>query len=574
MTEPASSPPMLRLETAVVEFLERIEQGEEPDRSALLARYPDVAGELAEFFGDFDRLDGFARPPPTTDVRLEPTVAHEAGVPGGGDATWRTNPSSAATVAWRIGPYEIIEEIGRGGMGVVYKARHLGLKRLVALKTILAGQMASAEDRSRFRAEALAAAKLSHPGIVPIFEVGEAAGQPYLAMPLVEGQSLAQLLRAGPLPPATAARLLGKIVAAVAYAHDSGVIHRDLKPGNILLAAGESSGSGHSIANSGEAWEPRITDFGLAKRLDADELTTTGQILGTPTYMSPEQASGRRHEVGPAADIYSLGAILYAMLTGRPPFVSENPIEVILQVIEREPPLPTKLQPGVPRELEWICLKCLEKKPVDRYPSAAELAADLDRYLRREPPAARRPTLNQRLRRWIRQKPLLAAHLIGLAVPLIVGQFIFAFHPGRELVYHLELCGVIGLWMIASVVCQWLMERQRTRQWPLYLWATADPLLLTATIGLMKSPLGVFVGGYMVLIAVSGMSGKTRLVAFTTASSLLGYLAFLVLRPEEARPPHYAIFAAANLALSGLAVGYQVWRMSVLREYYGEKPLG
>jgi serine/threonine-protein kinase len=288
--------------------------------------------------------------------------------------------------------------------------------------------------------------------------------------------------------------------------------------------------------------------------------------------MPPEQASGRRHEIGPAADIYALGAILYAMLTGQAPFHSENTIEIILQVLEREPPLPSSLQAQVPRELEWICLKCLEKKPADRYASAADLAADLDRFLRHEPPAARAPNIIQRARRWIRRKPVLAAHLIGLSAPLAVGQVVFAFHRARDLVYHGRLCGMLVLWMAASVLCQWLMERQRTLRWPLYLWAAADALLLTAMLSLMVPPLGVFVGGYLLLVAISAMSGQTRLVAFTTVISMLAYLLLLLLRPEEAPPLHYAVFAQITLALTGLAVGYQIWRMNVLREYYGERP--
>jgi serine/threonine protein kinase len=571
MNEPASPTSSHRLEAAVVEFVEGLERGESPDRAALLARYADVSVELAEFFADHDRMNHLARPPSSTDMQLDQTQSMHSGAPGSSDATWKSVTRFAAPSQLQIGQYEILEEIGRGGMGVVYKARHLGLKREVALKTILAGQFASPEDRSRFHAEAVAAAKLSHPGIVPIFEVGDAEGQPFFSMPLIAGHSLAQQIRSGPISPQSAARLLVKIATAVSYAHAHGVIHRDLKPGNILLAMGEESGE--IPAGLGlESCEPKITDFGLAKRLgDGDNLTTTGQILGTPSYMPPEQASGRRHEVGPAADIYALGAILYAMLTGRAPFVSENPVEVILQVIEREPPLPSSLRPGVPRELEWICLKCLEKSPQARYASAADLAADLHRYLRHEPPLAQQPGIAQRLRRWIRRKPVLAAHVIGLALTIAVGQIIFFVHPNRDLFYHLRLCGMLLLWMAASYVCQWLMERQRTREWPLYLWTAADALLLTATLRFMDGPLGLFIGAYILLVAVSGLAGRTQLVAFTTAASMLAHLLLMVLKPDVANPLHYAVFAQMTIALSGLAVGYQIWRMNVLQEYYGER---
>src|SRR5262245_45945403 len=450
MNEPASLPSSPRLESAIVEFHLQLERGQTPDRAALLQQYSDVADELAEFFADHDRLSNLARPSSPTNV-VEQTAIHEPGTPCSSDATWRSEPMFDELNSYRIGEYEIEKEIGRGGMGVVYKARHIGLDREVALKTILSGRFASAEDRSRFQAEAIAAAKLSHNGIVPIFEIGEAAGQPFFSMPLIEGQSLAERLRSGPLPPAVAARLLRKIAAAVAYAHSSGVIHRDLKPGNILLAPADSQ-CDLSTSEGLDACEPRITDFGLAKRLgDGAGLTMTGQILGTPSYMPPEQASGYRHDVGPAADIYALGAILYAMLTGRAPFVSDNPVELILHVIEREPPLPRSLVRYVPRALESICLKCLEKSPSDRYASATELAEDLDRFLQHEPPLARRPTPLHAFRRWVRRKPVLAAHLIGLAVPLVVVQLIFATHPARDIGYHSRLCGMLVFWMVASL---------------------------------------------------------------------------------------------------------------------------
>ncbi|MBW8884183.1 MAG: protein kinase [Planctomycetia bacterium] len=571
MNEPASLPSSSRLEAAVVEFHEQLERGQEPDRAELLRAYCDVADELAEFFADHDRMNNLAPPAPPMNL-TEQTAIHEPDTPRSTDATWRSAPIINAPNSFRIGEYAIEEEIGRGGMGVVYKARHTGLGREVALKTILSGRFASPEDRSRFQAEAIAAAKLSHKGIVPIFEIGEAAGQPFFAMPLIEGQSLAQRLRVGPLPPLVAARLLRKIAAAVAYAHSCGVIHRDLKPGNILLAPAADANCDLSTSEGLDACEPKITDFGLAKRLgDGAELTMTGQILGTPSYMPPEQASGYRHNAGPAADIYSLGAILYAMLTGQAPFVSDNPVELILHVIEREPLLPRSLVPHLPRAVESICLKCIEKNPKDRYPSATRLADDLDRFLRHEPPLARRPTTMHRLRRWVRRKPVLAAHLIGLAVPLVVGQMIFLAHPARELGYHLRLCGMLALWIAASVVCQWLFEQRRATNWPLYAWAAADTLLLTGTLCQMARPLGLFVGGYLVLVAISALAGKTNLVIFTTLSSMFALLLLFLLRPEEALPLHYALFAQVTIALAGLAVGYQAWRMNVLREYYGER---
>lgn len=269
-----------------------------------------------------------------------------------------------------FGDYEILSVLGRGGMGVVYKARQIALDRVVALKMILTGTLSSIEDLQRFRTEAEATARLQHSNIVAIYEVGEVEGQHFYSMEYIDGPSLIQRLKEGPLPGRVAARYLLSMARAIGHAHRHGILHRDLKPGNILLDQED---------------QPHITDFGLAKRLGTDSgQTHSGAILGTPSYMAPEQAAGKVKELGPACDIYGLGAVLYELLTGRPPFQAESSVDTIRHVLEQDPAPPSLLNPNVERDLETICLKCLEKDPQARYPSAEALAEDLNRYLNGE----------------------------------------------------------------------------------------------------------------------------------------------------------------------------------------------
>jgi serine/threonine-protein kinase len=292
----------------------------------------------------------------------------------------------------QIGEYDIIGELGRGGMGVVYQARHRQLGRVVALKMIRAGVHADADDLDRFLSEAQAVARLQHPGIVQIFDIGQQDGLPYFSLEFVEGRSLLARIAKEPLEPREAAALVEQIARAMQYAHDQGILHRDLKPANVLLTA---------------EGKPKITDFGLAKHLEegASASTQTGSIMGTPSYMSPEQASGISKELTPATDQYSLGALLYHLLTGRPPFLAAKPVETVLQVLHDEPVPPRQLQPTVPVDLETICLKALQKDSQRRYASCDELAADLRRYLSGEPIVARPVSLPERLWRWCRRNP-------------------------------------------------------------------------------------------------------------------------------------------------------------------------
>jgi serine/threonine protein kinase len=379
----------------VAEHRARCNAGERPGVAEYLRRFPRQGNTLAEELLRVERSLGPAG----------------AGLPAGSEKGVRVQ---------YFGDYELLEEIARGGMGVVYKARQVSLNRIVALKMILAGQLAGAEEVQRFRAEAEAAANLDHPGIVPIYEVGEHEGQHFFSMGYIEGESLARRLAEGPLPPREAARLLAEVAEAVAYAHGKGVIHRDLKPANILLAAigrpadaaaGSPAGARPPLAEL----TPRITDFGLAKRASGESgLTATGQVLGTPSYMPPEQASGRGHEATPTADVYSLGAVLYAMLVGRPPFQSASVMDTLRQVIEQEPVPPTRLDRTIDRDLETVCLKCLAKDPRRRYPSARELADDLQRFLRDEPVLARRPSALERASRWARE------HVLAVTVAMLL----------------------------------------------------------------------------------------------------------------------------------------------------------
>jgi serine/threonine-protein kinase len=304
-----------------------------------------------------------------------------------------------ATDLPRIPGYEVEAVLGRGGMGVVFRARHLRLNRLVALKMALAGAYAGPRERERFRREAETVAGLRHPNVVQLHDVGDWEGRPYFTMELVDGGSLAQKLDGVPWPPREAASLLGELAEAVEAAHRGGVVHRDLKPANILLTA---------------EGVPRVSDFGLARRLEGEAgLTRTGTALGTPAYMAPEQARGPTSAVGPAADIYALGAILYELLAGRPPFRGETAAETVLQVLSRDPVPPSHLNAKVPLDLETVCLKCLQKEPCDRYPTSSALAEDLRRFLQGEAIAARPERGMERLARRVRRRPALSAALAG-----------------------------------------------------------------------------------------------------------------------------------------------------------------
>lgn len=351
----------------------------------LVASYPHLERELRELWAtvqiteDFASFDGLLELSDGTPLDDQP------------DAAVAFEPRD-------YGDYELLEELGRGGMGVVYKARQKNLDRIVALKMILRGDLASAADLARFRAEAEAAAQLHHPHIVPVYEVGDIDGRPYFSMKLIEGTTLARRLLEGPLPSRTAAEMLAPICRAIADAHRRGVLHRDLKPSNIL------------IDDEGLTF---VTDFGLAKRVKSDvsdsrsaglqSLTQSGAILGTPSYMAPEQAAGNRGEVSAASDIYSLGAILYAMLTGRPPFQAESAVDTVLMVLEQDAVPPRMLNPRVDSDLEMIALKCLQKPQDLRYATADALAQDLEAYLANEPISARSTHLSQIITRAFRE---------------------------------------------------------------------------------------------------------------------------------------------------------------------------
>jgi hypothetical protein len=444
-----------RLTSLLSAWQEQRARGQDVSATELCREHPELRPELERRIQALRQMDD----PAGLLAEILPPAA-----PPSEDATLPPDPAAAASTLTRglaiadgvsIPGYEILSTLGRGGMGVVYQARQVQLGRTVALKMILSGAHAGADDLTRFRTEAEAIARLQHPNIVQIFEVGEQGGLPFFSLEYCEGGSLSDKLRAGPLLPQDAARLVEQLARAMDVAHEAGIVHRDLKPANVLLTADGT---------------PKVTDFGLAKRLGSDARNTqTGAVLGTPSYMAPEQAEGKTKTIGPAADVYALGAILYECLTGRPPFLAPTAIDTILQVVSEPPLAPRVLQPKVPRDLETVCLKCLEKEARKRYASAEELADDLGRFRGGYPVLARRPSIVTQVRYWARRPERLreagvAQIIVGLLpVPGVLTSLLSYVEiragapkimiPNNALLYLLALLGVpVGMAVVLTLL--------------------------------------------------------------------------------------------------------------------------
>jgi eukaryotic-like serine/threonine-protein kinase len=451
---PADPPPLADADALLLaQLLEELtacaQRGENPDVQALASQHPTLAAELrslwatvwvAEILARDDGAQTASANQPGGENVLPVTAQWPTSTPDDVEDSQNLTPSRAGRAAAQpsdqdvsFGDYQLLEELGQGGMGIVYRAREHHRGRIVALKRLLRGAGSTAHDVDRFRVEALAASRLAHPHVVPVFQVGDCDGQPYFTMQYVEGTTLARRLADGPMPGLDAARLLIPVCRAIQYAHDHGILHRDLKPSNILIDR-----EGH----------PYVSDFGLAKRLDVHgdpSLTPSGALVGTPSYMPPEQAraSMRRLPLGPSCDVYSLGAILYHALCGRPPFQAATPIETMMLVLEEDPIPPRALNPRVSPDLEMIALRCLQKQPELRYQSAAAMAADLEAFLRDEPVSARSTSLRA-----------LAARLLGEThhAPILEKW-------GRLWIYHsialLVFFGMTNALSLAGVTARW-----------------------------------------------------------------------------------------------------------------------
>jgi serine/threonine-protein kinase len=412
-----------------------------------------------------------------------------------------------------VGAYEILEEIGQGGMGIVYKARQAGLNRLVALKLILSGKHADATTRARFCAEAQVVARLQHPNVVQVYEVGEHDGLPFISLEYCPGGSLDGKLAGTPLPPDNAVALVRSLAEAVQTAHAAGVIHRDLKPANVLL---DATGT------------PKISDFGLAKRLGESGRTASGAILGTPTYMAPEQANCKHEKVGPATDIYALGTILYECLTGRPPFQSAHLLATVRQVVTEDPPPPRQLNPKIPKVLQTICLKCLEKDPRHRYPSAQALADDLRAYQRGEAISARPPGIVDRLDRWVRSRPALAATLIALTAIYLNHLVLLALGaPNEGGDFHWFATGLTVAWASGAITFQWLVTSSRWSTAATFGWAAMDVLMATLMMARGQGPRSALLIGYPLLIVGTALRFRISLLWFVTGLCVAGYLSLV-----------------------------------------------
>jgi serine/threonine-protein kinase len=528
-----------RLAALIADLTKQQRNGQPADIDAAANTHPDLAHELRELWAAAQIAEAFVHPASATTVDYAPR----------GQERKKATPAAGPSLPREFGDYLLLEERGRGGMGGVYKALQKSLNRIVALKMVLRSDFASDTDRARFRAEAAAAARLAHSNIVTVHEVNEIDGQPYFSMEYVEGPTLAERLSEGPLPPREAAQIVAAVARGVDYAHKHGILHRDLKPANVLLAGRAQSAADQSSPLTA----PKVTDFGLAKRVvGSGRLTQSGAIVGTPSYMAPEQARADK-QLTPAADVYSLGAILYETLTGRPPFQAATPLETLFLVLEQDPVPPRLLNPGVPRALELVCLKCRAKAPGRRYASAADLAADLQAYLNGEPVSAQASGLKFAVDRLFEETHHAAVlenwgvlwmwHSLWTLVLCTVTQ-ILAWSDVTHRIYYLGLwsIGLIGwgtiFWQLRRRGGPVLfVERQIGHAWAAGVCASIGMFVLEAVMGqppLTFSPLLAVAAGMIFLFKAGVLAGLFYIAAaamfatalFMAAVPQVGILAF------------------------------------------------
>ena len=506
-----------------------------------------------------------ALPPgsPSTWQDLDPftTMLHVPGQAKTDDLVTLSGRSESPILGSIFGNYELLHELGRGGMGVVYKARQRNLDRLVAIKMILGGHLTDTQNILRFQVEARAAAKLNDPHVVAIHDVGEIHGQHYFAMEYIDGPNLGELIRDRKITIDQAVRVAATVARAVHRLHLRGIIHRDLKPSNILLDSTN---------------RPFVTDFGLVKLMeDSSGATCTGTILGTPSYMAPEQATGDAVKVGPKSDVYSLGAILYEMLTGRPPFREASAMETLSLVLSRDPTPPRQVNSTVSTVLELICLKCLEKAPGDRYASADLLADDLERYLHGDDVEAHPAGWWLRVRRWARREPALASRVGGLSLCLVVSQVNYQIMHPATLWTHVKVMGLLGLWMFLSYVYQRMLRRGRRADTIHAIWAATDLAALTGVLIVDDAMIGPLICGYPLLVAASGLWFRVPLVWATTALAELFYglliLAALKRDGFVTHPAHH-FMCMVTLGVLGIVIVTLVKRIRILTQNHAGPP--